>query len=204
MIIHYGNVPPFIATLGMMGVARGVALLITGGYPFMGFSTDFQWIGAGGIVGIPFTIILAATITGGFYVLLKFTPMGRRFYAIGGNQEAARLSGVNVGWVKIWAYTIAGFCAAVGGIVLASMINSAPPSAGDSYALNAIAAVVIGGTNLFGGEGTVIGTAIGALIMAVIGNGLSLLNVTSFWQQVIIGIVIILAVMMTTIRLKKR
>jgi len=205
LIIHYGKVPPFITTLGMMGICRGLALLITRGYTtVMGFPDDFQWIGAGEILGIPFPLLLAALLAILFHLLLKYTKIGRSYYAIGGNQEAARLSGIRVGQVKIAAYTTIGFCCGVAGIVLASRINSAPPAAGTGYELNAIAAVILGGTNLFGGEGTVVGTVIGAILMAVIGNGLNLLNVNPFWQQIVIGIVIILAVMASTIRQKQQ
>lgn len=205
VIIHFGNVPPFVATLGMMGVARGAALLLTRGYTTVhGFPEDFQWIGAGYVLGIPFPFLFALLLTIGFYLLLRFTELGRNFYAIGGNEEAARLSGVLVGRVKITAYAISGMSAALAGIVLASRTNSAPPAAGTGYELNAIAAVVIGGAGLFGGEGTVYGTLIGALLMAVIGNGLNLLNVNPFWQQIVIGSIIVLAVLLTNLRRRSR
>jgi ribose transport system permease protein len=205
LIIHFGNVPPFVATLGMMGIARGSALILTRGYTTVhGFPKDFQWIGAGYVLGIPFPFLFALSLTVIFYLMLRFSELGRSFYAIGGNEEAARLSGVLIGRIKIAAYTISGLASAIAGIVLASRTNSAPPAAGTGYELNAIAAVVIGGTGLFGGEGTVYGTLIGALLMAVIGNGLNLLNVNPFWQQVVIGSIIILAVLMTNLRRRSR
>lgn len=205
LIVHFGNVPPFIATLGMMGIARGAALLLTRGYTTVhGFPEDFQWIGAGYVFGIPFPLLLALLLTVIFALFLRYATLGRNFYAIGGNQEAARLSGVQIGYVKIAAYTILGLSSAIAGIVLASRTNSAPPAAGTGYELNAIAAVVIGGTSLFGGEGTIWGTAIGAFIMAVISNGLNLLDVNPFWQQLVIGAIIILAVLITTVRQKRR
>jgi ribose transport system permease protein len=202
-IIHFGNVPPFVATLGMMGIARGAALIITRGYPSIGLPEDFQWIGAGYLFGLPFPFVLALLIMWFFSLILKFTELGRSFFAIGGNEEAARFSGIRVGYVKIAAYTISGLCSGIAGIVMASRVNSAPPAAGTGYELNAIAAVVIGGTNLFGGEGTLTGTLIGALIMAVIANGLNLLDVNPFWQILVIGCVVILAVMLSTVRQKE-
>jgi ribose transport system permease protein len=204
VIIHFGNVPPFVATLGMMGIARGAALIITRGSPTVGFPESFQWIGGGYVLDvIPFPLILAGAITLLCYLMLKFTVTGRNFYAVGGNEEASRLSGIRISTARILAYTISGLCSAIAGVVLASRVNAAPPAAGTGYELNAIAAVVIGGTNLFGGEGSVLGTVLGALIMAVLANGLSLLDVSPFVQQVVIGWVIILAVLVNTVRKKR-
>jgi len=203
-IIHFGNVPPFIATLGMMGIARGGALIITRGYPTIGLPEDFQWIGAGDLFGIPFPLILSLSVMGVFFLILKYSRLGRSFFAVGGNEEAARFSGVRIGTVKIAAYMLCGFCSALAGIVMASRVNSAPPASGTGYELNAIAAVVIGGTNMFGGEGTLAGTLIGALIMGVISNGLNLLDVNPFWQILVIGCVVIFVVLLSTIRHRKR
>jgi len=203
-IIYFANVPPFIATLGMMGIARGGALIITSGYPSSGFPEDFQWISGGRILGIPFSFILGLCLMGIFFLMLRYTKLGRGFFSVGGNEEAARYSGVRIGTVKIASYVICGFCAGFAGVVMASRLNTAPPAAGSGYELNAIAAVVIGGTNLFGGEGTLAGTLIGALIMAVIGNGLNLLNVSPFWQVFVIGCILILVVAVNTIRQKKK
>ena len=204
VIIHYGNVPPFVATLGMMGIARGGALIITRGYPTVGFPSSFQWIGASSLFGIPFPLLLSIFLMAFFYFVLRYTRLGRGFFAIGGNEEASRFSGLSISLIKISAYTISGFCASFAGIVLASRVNSAPPAAGQGYELNAIAAVVIGGTNLFGGEGTLTGTLIGALIMGVIANGLNLLDVNPFWQISIIGGVLIFVVLLNTARKKER
>ncbi len=204
LIIHFGNIPPFVATLGMMGIARGLTLVITRGSPWVYFPKSFQWIGGGEIIGIPFPLILASGIAVVFWFVLKFFPLGRHFFAIGGNEEAARVSGVRIGYTKILAYTISGLCSAIAGIVLASRINTAPPNSGIGYELTAIAAVIIGGTNLFGGEGTVGGTVTGALIMTTIGNGLHLLGVSPFWQQVAIGAILVLAVLLRTVSGRRR
>jgi len=203
VIIHNGKVPPFVATLGTMGIARGAALVITRGYPTLGFPKSFQFIGAGSIFFIPVPFIIAMCILMLFLYILRFTVIGRNFYAVGGNEEAAKFSGIRIGYTKISAYVISGFCSSIAGIILASRINSTTPNIGIGYELNAIAAVVIGGTNLSGGEGSVSGTVLGAFIMAVINNGLILLDVSPFLQQIIIGWIIIFAVMASTIGVKK-
>ncbi len=204
VIIHFGNVPPFVATLGMMGVARGAALIITQGSPTIGFPKGFNIIGNANLFDlVPLPLIIAIVVIVIFYFMLKYTILGRHFFAIGGNQEAARLSNVSIGKTKVLAYVICGLCTSIAAVVYASRVNCSPPAAGRGYELNAIAAVVIGGTNLFGGEGNVLGTIIGALIMAVIGNGLGLLDVSPFWQEFVIGWVIIIAVLMSTVRKRK-
>lgn len=203
LLITLGDIPPFIATLGMMGIGRGLALIITGGYPTMGFESSFQWIGKGEIFGIPFMFIIAIIILLISAFVSRYTKIGRHFYAIGGNEEAARYSGIDPFQVKTIAYTISGLCSGIAGVVLASRINSAPPSAGAGYELNAIAAVVIGGASLAGGEGSLPRTLLGALIMAVLMNGFNLLNVQPFVQTALIGAVIIVMVFLKNISEKR-
>ncbi|MEO7520480.1 MAG: hypothetical protein ABIW79_01560, partial [Gemmatimonas sp.] len=194
-LVTLGRLPPFIATLGMMSVARGVALMLSDGRPISGFSTGFRALATGSLWGLP----LSAAIMLGTYlvahVVLSRTTLGRYTYAIGGNEEAATLSGVNVRGVKGAAYAISGATSAVTSILLIARLDSAQPIAGMSYELDAIAAVVIGGASLLGGSGSVLGTLIGALIMAVLRNGLNLLGISSYVQQVSIGVVIVVAVL---------
>jgi ribose transport system permease protein len=203
LLITVGRLPPFIATLGMMSVARGAALMFTEGRPISGFSETFRSLATGEILRIPNPVIIMIIV----YVLAHFvlirTKLGRYTYAIGGNEEAALLSGINVRLYKTTVYGIAGMLSGLAAILLTARLNSAQPIAGMNYELDAIAATVIGGTSLLGGEGTVAGTLIGALIMAVLRNGLNLLTVSSFLQQVVIGSVIILAVLID-MALKRR
>ena len=194
------NLPPFIATLAMMSIARGMALVYTSGRPISGFHENFRFIANGSVFCIPMPVIIVAIVYLVFYIFLNHTKAGRYIYAIGGNEEAAYLSGINVNKYKLLAYVISGLTAAIGAIILTSRINSGQPTAGIMYELDAIAATVIGGTSLVGGEGSVIGTLIGALIISVLRNGLNLLNVSSYWQQVIIGLVIALAVFLDKFR----
>lgn len=201
--ICYGKVPPFIATLGMLGIARGLALIITQGYARQGFPPSFRIIATRNLLGVPVMFWIAIVILLVIAYMLKFTELGRSFYALGGSEEAARYSGINVNKVKLSAYLISGVCCGIAAIVLASRLNSATPSGGVGYELDAIAAVVIGGTNLSGGEGHLVGTLIGALVISVLGNGLTRLNVDPFVQTSIIGAVIILSVMVKTVGGKK-
>ncbi len=197
------NVAPFIATLGMLYVARGTALLISGGstYPSLGGqeslgNTGFSYIGNGRPLGLPFSIwvmILLALLT---TVLLTRAPFGRWLYATGGNERASELSGVPVALVKTMVYMLSGACAAVTGIIIASELTSAAPQAGETFELNAIAAVVIGGAALSGGRGNVRGTLVGAFVIGFLADGLVILGVSTFWQIFIKGAVIILAVML--------
>ncbi|MEM5495708.1 ABC transporter permease [Hoeflea sp. AS16] len=200
LVIQYGKVPAFITTLGMMGVARGVVLLISRGNPSMSFPEEFLWIADGLVLGIPFPIFLSIVIAVLVTLLLKYTRLGRGIYAIGGNEEAARLSGINIAYVRIATYTLCGLCCALGGIIYAARVGAAPPSAGIGYELNAIAAVIIGGTALNGGQGKVSGTVIGALLMAVIANGLNIIEVDPYWQSIVIGAIIVIAVMFSNLR----
>ena len=194
-LITVGRLPPFIATLGMMSVARGTALMFTEGRPVSGFSGGFRSLATGEVLGIPVSVVIMVGVYALAHVALTRTKLGRYTYAIGGNEEAALLSGVNVRVYKAAVYGISGMLSGLAAVLLTARLNSAQPIAGMMYELDAIAATVIGGTSLLGGEGTVVGTLIGALIMAVLRNGLNILGVSSFVQQVVIGSVIIAAVL---------
>ncbi|MBN1351415.1 ABC transporter permease [candidate division KSB1 bacterium] len=194
------KLPPFIVTLGMLSICRGLTYVITKGWPISGFSEQFMFLGQGKLWLIPFPIFIMVIFALAGGVFLYKTIWGRQIYAIGGNEEATRLSGVNVDNVKVLAYMISGFTAAVAGILLIARLGVAQPTAGLSYELDVIAAAVIGGTSLMGGEGTILGLIIGAAIMGVLRNGLVLLGVSAFWQQVALGAVIILAVTIDKIR----
>ncbi|MFI5965466.1 substrate-binding domain-containing protein [Streptomyces asoensis] len=200
-LIAYGKLPPFIATLAMLSVARGLSLVISEGSP-IAFPDSVSHLGdtLGGWLPVPVIVMVVAGLIAAF--VLGRTYIGRSMYAIGGNEEAARLSGLRVRRQKLAIYALSGVFAAAAGIVLASRLSSAQPQAADGYELDAIAAVVIGGASLAGGTGKASGTLIGALILAVLRNGLNLLSVSAFWQQVVIGVVIALAVLLDTVRRK--
>ncbi|MEM5450607.1 ABC transporter permease [Paraburkholderia guartelaensis] len=197
LVISKGKVAPFIATLGSMTVLRGLALVVSNGSPISSFNSDFFSLLGGGYVArlLPIPVVLMLAMFGVFWVLLRKTVFGRHIYATGGNAESAKLSGVKVDRIQLWVYTIAGVMSALAGVVLTSRLNSAQPTAGTGYELDAIAAVVLGGTSLTGGRGWIFGTLVGALLIGVLNNGLNLLDVSSFYQQVIKGIVILLAVL---------
>jgi len=196
------KMPPFISTLAMMSIARGLALFITSGRPIFNLPESFSFLGGGIVIGIPMPIIIMMII----YILahfhLSYSKTGLYFYAIGGNEEAARVSGIHTNKVKMKAYIISGICSSIAGIVLASRVMVSEPIAGFGYELDAIASVIIGGTNLFGGEGLVLGTLIGAVIMGILRNGLNLLNVSTYLQQVVIGFVIAGMVSISILRRK--
>lgn len=193
-VITKFKVPPFVATLAMLTIARGFTMLWTKGYPISSLGKEFSFIGTGWFLGIPVLVWIAAIVVLLATILTNRTAFGKYIYAIGGNESAAKLSGININNVKIWVYALAGILAAVGGIMVTSRLNSAQPNAGLSYELDSIAAVVIGGTSLAGGRGTIIGTVLGAMIIGVLNNGLVLMDVSPFWQQVVKGVVILLAV----------
>ncbi|MDP9846448.1 ribose transport system permease protein [Streptosporangium lutulentum] len=198
-LIAYGKLPPFIATLAMLGIARGLALVISQGSPIQ-LPDAVTHLGdtIGDYLPVPVIVmVVMGVITA---VILNRTYTGRAIYAIGGNEEAARLSGIKVNRQKLITYALSGAFAAVAGVVLASRLASAQPQAATGYELDAIAAVVIGGASLSGGKGRAFGTFVGALILAVLRNGLNLLSVSAFWQQVVIGVVIALAVLLDTLR----
>jgi ribose transport system permease protein len=198
LLVTWGRLPPFIATLGMMSVARGLALMVAEGRPVSGFAEGFRMLSTERVLGIPAPVFITAAVYAAAHFVLARTVFGRATYAIGGNEEAARLSGVAVRLHKTAAYAVAGGMSAAAAAILTARLNSAQPTAGIMYELDAIAAAVIGGVSLTGGEGTVVGALIGALIMGVLRNGLNLLNVSSFFQQVVIGGVIIGAVLVDT------
>lgn len=188
------KVPPFVATLAVLTIARGLTMLWTKGFPISSLGQNFDYIGTGWFLGIPLPVWISGIIVLIAVLLTKKTRFGRYVYAIGGNENAARLSGININRIKIAVYAIAGGLAAIGGIIVTSRLDSAQPNAGVTYELDAIAAVVIGGTSLSGGRGSIMGTVLGAIIIGVLNNGLVLLNVSPFWQQVVKGFVILLAV----------
>ncbi len=194
VIVSYVGAPAFVVTLGMMSAARGATQIYCGGAPITDLSDTFEQLGKGSWAGIPIPVIILAIVVIITFVLLHQSKFGRYLYAVGGNEEAAYASGVNVKGTRTLAYMISGLCCGLCGIILAARTSAASALAGDGYELNAIAATVIGGTSLSGGRGTIIGTIIGALIIGSISNGLDLLNVSSYVQQVVKGAIIIGAV----------
>ncbi len=198
LLVTLGKLPPFIATLGMMSVARGAALVYAEGRPISGFPPDFRAIATSEFLFLPLPVIIMIAVYGMANFALTRTKHGRYTYAMGGNEEATKLSGINVRFHKTMVYGLSGLMSAVAAVILTARLNSAQPIAGIMYELDAIAATVIGGTSLMGGEGSLSGTLIGALIMGVLRNGLNLLGVSSFLQQIIIGAVIIIAVLVDT------
>ncbi len=203
-LVSWGRLPPFIVTLGTMSIARGAALLVTEGRPISGFDASFRWLATGRVGFLPAPVIVMVVVYGIAHVVLTRTTFGRYVYAIGGNEEATRLSGVAVRFHKTMIYGVSGLMSAVAAVVLTARLNSAQPIAGIMYELDAIAATVIGGTSLMGGDGTLGGTLVGALIMGVLRNGLNLLGVSSFLQQIVIGGVIVVAVLLDTVLKRRR
>jgi ribose transport system permease protein len=200
LLITLGRLPAFVATLAMLSVARGLALLVTNGETIADFPDWFRGLVTDELVG-PFSashlLLLGSLVAGAAY--LRFRPGGRALYAIGGNEEVARLSGVNITAARLRVYTVAGLLAGVAGVLLTARLNSASPIAAQGFELDVIAAVVIGGASLSGGRGTMWGTFVGVLIIGVLRNGLTLIDVTAFLQQVVIGVVIAVAVMSDTL-----
>lgn len=196
-IIAKSGIPPFIATLGMYTAARGAAMLYTDGKPIGEFSDQYIWLGAGKVFGVPVPIILLLIMSVFTYIVLNNTKFGRHVYALGGNEQAAIISGINIIKIKIIVYSYGGFLAALAGISLSARIQSGQPGMGVGYELDAIASAVIGGTSLSsGGIGTVTGTIIGALVIGVINNGMDLMNINSYWQSIVKGAIIIGAVLL--------
>lgn len=198
IIIAKGKVAPFIATLATMTIYRGLTLVYTEGRPVSGIGDGgaFQMLGRGYFLGIPIPVVTMIISFLILYFILKKTTFGRRVYAVGGNEEASILSGINADRIKIYVYSLIGFLSAFAALILTSRLNSAQPTAGQMFELDAIAAVVLGGTSLTGGRGWIVGTLIGALIIGVLNNGLNLIGVSSFFQQVVKGAVILLAVLL--------
>jgi erythritol transport system permease protein len=201
LLITRLNVAPFIATLGTLYVARGAALLLSDGGTFPNLvgkpelgNTGYNFLGAGRILGLPVSIWILVVLALGAAYLARYTPLGRHIYAVGGNERAAGLSGVRVSHVKMFVYMFSGFCAAIVGLVVSSELMAAHPATGESFELNAIAAAVLGGTSMSGGRGTIGGTIVGAFVIGILSDGLIAMGVSSFWQMVIKGLVIIGAV----------
>ncbi|MDX6749190.1 ABC transporter permease [Geminicoccaceae bacterium 1502E] len=198
------KVPPFVVTLGGMSAFRGAALLFAGGGPVSGFEEGYRWWGQGYVGPVPVPVIIFLVLALLAHIVLRYTRYGRRVYAIGGNPEAARLSGLHVDRLTLSVYLIMGFMAGLGGFVLSARLNSAEAVAGLTYELTVIASVVIGGTSLFGGVGTIFGTVVGTVLIGVLLNGLVLNNVSSYVQQIIIGVIIVLAVAFDTFAKSRR
>ncbi|BAJ62578.1 MULTISPECIES: ABC transporter permease [Anaerolinea] len=196
LMITRAKIPPFIATLGMLTVARGLTLLYTQGQPITGLPATFRWIGTGVVAGIPMPVILSLAVFALGWVFLSRTKYGAQIYLLGDNPTAARLAGVPVDRMTVLVYAISGFCAALAGLVLVARLDSAQPIIGQGYEFNAIAAVVVGGTSFSGGEGGLAGTLLGALLIETLNNGLNLLNVSPLWEQVVKGVVIALALLL--------
>lgn len=188
------KVPAFVVTLGGLSAYRGTALIVSDGGPISGFNEAYRWIGQGKIGMVPIPVIIFLVFIVLCHIVLKYTVYGRYIYSVGGNPEAARLSGINIDLIIISTYIITGFLVGLAAFILSARLNSAEAVAGMGYELNVIAVVVVGGTSLFGGRGNILGTIIGAMLFGVLQNGLVLLNVSSYIQQIIIGIILILAV----------
>jgi ribose/xylose/arabinose/galactoside ABC-type transport system permease subunit len=198
------EIPAFVVTLGGLGAWRGATLVFSEGQPISGFSSDFKFWGQGFIGRVPVPVVIFLLFVVVAFIILKYSQYGRWIYALGGNQEAARLSGLNTTALTISVYAIAGFCAGVGGFLLTSRLNSAEQVAGQNYELQAIAAVVIGGTSLFGGVGGVVGTLIGTLLIGVLNNGLVILNVSPYWQPIVVAIILVASVFFDQVAKKRR
>lgn len=203
IVVARMNVPPFVATLGMLSVARGLTYIVSDGSPVADLPDAYLALGAGSLGPITMPILIFAAVAVLFWVVLKYTTYGRYIYAVGGNEKSARTSGIGVRKVIFSVYVVSGLLAGLAGMVLSARTTSALPQAGLSYELDAIAAVVIGGTSLSGGTGSVMGTLFGALLIGVINNGLNLLGVSSYYQQVAKGLIIVLAVLLDVSRKKQ-
>lgn len=202
ILITRANLPPFIATLGMLSVARGLSYAITSGFPIQ-MPKSYNVIGQGTLSGVPLPVIYMLILAVVFSVLLNRTVLGRRIYALGGNEEASRISGIDVNKIKLIVYSLSGLLSAIAGLVTMARLGVAQSTAGLGYEMDVIAAVIIGGASLSGGKGTIAGTIIGAALMGVLRNGLVLLNVSAYWQQTVIGLVIITAVTLDQLRYRR-
>jgi ribose transport system permease protein len=203
-IITRWSIPPFVATLGMLSAARGFTLLWTNRHPITGLGADIGFLGTGRLLGVPMPTLIAVTLAAVFFVVTRRTRLGRYLYAIGGNERAAELSGLNVRRTKLLVYTLCGGLAGVAGVLAIARLDAATPYAGVGYELDSIAAVVIGGTSLSGGRGSILGTVLGCLIIGVLDNGLILLKIPSDWQLVVKGVVLIAAVAIDNLTRRER
>jgi ribose transport system permease protein len=201
LLITKFKIAPFAITLGGMSIFRGATLLFTNGVPINKLPDSFRWFGAGEAGILPGAVICLIIMLAVMTFLLMKTKFGRYVYAIGSNENTSRLSGINVNFIRTLTYVMSALCAAVAGLVLAGRLNAAHPYSGEGYEMTAIAAAVIGGTSVSGGEGTMYGTIIGALIIGIIQNGLNLLQINAFWQEIVIGSVIIVAVLIDSFRI---
>jgi ribose transport system permease protein len=204
VVIARFRVPPFIATLAGLTVFRGLSLVVTGGLPIIKLEGSFRFIGSGMIWGIPVPVIIMLFVVVVMQIVLSRTAFGAYVYAVGGNEEAARLSGIKVGWVKFWSYVLCGFLAGLSGMILMARLSSAQPAVGEGFELDAIAAVVLGGTSLMGGRGAVWSTLIGALVIGILNNGMNLMGVHTHYQLVAKGFLIVLAVLLDDYLKKRR
>lgn len=196
LVIVKFKIPPLIMTLGMLYMARGIVYILTQGVPIYPLSAEFQAIEQQDIGGIPTIVILSLLLAVIGHVLLKHTTLGRSIYAVGGNKEASRLSGINLDKINVICYCITGMLAALTGIMMASRLGSVQPSAGSGYELTVIAAVIIGGTSTNGGSGTILGTSIGAMFMNILSNSMTLMKVSVYWQNLVVGFILVLAVVL--------
>jgi ribose/xylose/arabinose/galactoside ABC-type transport system permease subunit len=203
LVITRSNVPPFIVTLGTMTIGRGLALILSKGRPVSNLSDAFNFLGGGNLLGVPMLILVLIVAFVACSVVLGRTVSGRYMYAVGGNEQAARASGIGVARVKLFVYTLSGGLAALAGILLTSRISTGQPNAGAGFELDAIAAAIIGGSSTAGGSGTMRGTLLGALLIGVIGNGLDLQNVSAYYQQIVMGVIIVGAVVLDSFNQKR-
>jgi ribose transport system permease protein len=202
LLVTRGGLNPFIVTLGSMSIITGLSLVMTGGLTQPLLVDSFNWMGSGTVLGIPFPLLLMVVVFAGFWWLLTWTPFGRRVYAVGGNPDASRLLGLPVERLQLTLYVVSGAFGALGGVVLAAMLGAAAPDAAGQSLLTVVAAIILGGTSLFGGRGSAWGTLLAVLILGTLNNGLTLLNVSSFWQQVTRGVVLLLAVGLDQVRVR--
>lgn len=203
ILVVKAGIPSLIVTLGTMYIGKGLVLIITQGAPVYPLPDAFNQIGQGESLIIPNIVLIAIVLAVIAHIALKYTKYGRSVYAVGGNKETSRLSGINIDLIRISVYLLTGFASSLAGMLMASRLGSGQPNAGTGYELLVIAAVIIGGTSLFGGAGTILGTAIGALLMSVIQNGMVILKISAYWHNLVVGIIIILAVGLDQMRRRK-
>ena len=202
--VAYAGMPPIIVPLATMGIARGLGLIYTGGYPIDGLPEMFAFFGRGNVLGVQTPVVIMLLVFALAYLLLDHTPIGRYIYAIGGNEEAARLSGVRVSRYKLLTYALSGLMCSIAGLVLSSRLMSGQPNSGIGFEMDAIAAVVMGGTSITGGRGSIVGTLIGALMLGVLNNGLNMMGVSPYVQNIIKGLIILFAIYISRERRKRR
>jgi len=193
-----------LSTLGLMTAIRGVVYLVSGGMPIYGLPVEFKFLGQGNILGVPVSVIIMMVVFGIGFIILNKTVFGRSVYGIGGNEEAARLSGVNIKKIIYKVYMLEGFFASLAGLILMSRVNSGQPSAGDGYEMDIITAVVLGGVSVSGGEGKILKVIIGVVFMGVLANGMLMMNISEYWQRVVKGLVLLLAVAIDIYSKKKK